>query len=161
PVIDGAVADAHLLDHPDPLERTYAVHDRAVRDQAAGLVHLVEVELVSTEPARAGHGALLHHRGGRHGGGGLGGEAGRRPALADGLPEDLLTPPETAGLGGVGDGYAMPEGLRGNGGHLEAVDLGGVEEGDSEFERTTDDGARLLPSVPVAVAPLPGPKLAS
>src|SRR5262249_44750031 len=142
------------------LQRTYAVHDRVVPDQGAGLVYLVEVELVSPEPARAGDGAPLHHRSGRHGGGELGGEGGRLPALADGLPEHLLTPPETAGPGRVDDSRPPPEGLRANGGHLEAVDLGGVEEGDSELERATDDGTRLLPGVPVAVVPLPGSKLA-
>src|SRR5205807_3376051 len=41
----------------------------------------------------------------------------------------------------------------------ETVDLGGVEEGNAEFDRPAHDGVRLLPGVTLTVAPLPGAEL--
>src|SRR5439155_2948092 len=41
----------------------------------------------------------------------------------------------------------------------QRVDLGGVEEGDSDLERTVDNSRRLPASVPSTVTPLPATEL--
>ena len=75
------------------------------------------------------------------------------------MAEDLLPVPETGDPRQVGQGYSLDHGTAGNAARLEAVDLCGVEEGNSQLQRAADDGTRFMSRVPVAVAPVGGAEL--
>jgi len=128
------VRDGTIMRGMRALQRAHAAHDRPVPDQRIGLVHLVQVEPADPEPVRAGHRALLHHRGDRQDREDLRGQEGRLPGLAQGLAQDPLAAAET-------------------------VELGRVEQGHAQLQGPAHDGVCLLLGVGRPVAPVPGAEL--
>ena len=134
PAVQRVVAHPHLADQPDPLQGAHPAHGRGVPDHRVRLVDLVQVQVAGAEPVRAGHRALLHHRGQRQHREDLGGQEHRVQVLAQGLAQDPLAA-------------------------AEPVDLGGVEEGHAQVQGAPHDRVRLLLGVRVPVSPLPGAEL--
>src|SRR5262249_45129730 len=151
-------ADADFGYQARSLQSAHLSHDGVGTEQATGLMDLVQVDSGCPQSPCARSGMPIYRRSDRHRRIELRGEEGVL-AVAERVAEDPFAAPESVDAGSIAPRYSVHQSATGAAMRRDAVDLGGVEQGDAKLQCAMDDGMRMPLGIVIDVIPFRGSEL--